>query len=102
MFVACKRRKMEHITLFEPLSRKRKWKYNIYYKLQLPKKLRLSFKIKRNADRELINPLDKKQKVCDNRHCLVHEEEYICNIYDCSGIKCMKEYNQSSFMSYIN
>ena len=78
MFVACKRRKMEHITLFEPLSRKR------------------------NADRELINPLDKKQKVCDNRHCLVHEEEYICNIYDCSGVKCMKEYNQSSFMSYIN
>ena len=101
MFIACK---MEHLPLFDPLSRKRKWLDigNVYYEQVLPKKMRLPVKIKRKADSELINPVDKKQKVCDNRCCLVHEEEYICNIYECSGVKCMEEYNKSSFMSYIN
>jgi hypothetical protein len=86
--------KIEHMSL----SRKRKL---LYYDLPLllQKRMRLSVKIKRNADEILLSIVNKKQKVCDSMYCLVHDYAYICEIYECSGVKV---YNKSSFMSYIN
>jgi hypothetical protein len=68
--------------------------------------------------RRKINPLKKRKRLCcdynykrmkfpkrntqeRNKHCLVHGEEYICDIYECSGIKYVDD-KQPSFMPYIN
>ena len=93
-------KKMEYTSLFESLSRKRKWIYYGPSPSPLPKRIRLHVKIKRNADWILISTVDKKQKVCDSRYCLVHDETYICEIYECSGVQRI-EYDKY-YMPYIN
>jgi hypothetical protein len=81
------------------VTRKRKWIY--YDPSPLPKRIRLHVKIKRNADRILLSTVDKKQKVCDSVYCLVHDEAYICGIYECSGVQRIEEYDKY-YMPYIN
>lgn len=34
-----------------------------------------------------------------SQHCLIHEEQYICDIYECSGVHI---YQPFDFMPYIN
>lgn len=91
-----KRRKMEHISLFEPLLTKRKMPDEQFFPRKRMRET-LSVKTKRSIDNNILNT-NKKQKVC-NIHCLIHIDEYICNIYECSGIK---EHHKSFFMPYIN
>lgn len=42
--------------------------------------------------RKAYNNLDKnnKRQKVDNIYCLFHGDKYICDIYECSGIKCLK------------
>lgn len=100
MSVGCKRRKFEQARTLGSILKKRKYVDNIYYQKLLSKKCRLLVKTKRKAMVELDNHLHKKQKVFD-RGCLLHSEEYICNIYECSGVKCLDEYDKKIFMPYI-
>jgi hypothetical protein len=87
MLIMCKKRNMGSILNYE--------------QLQTVKKRKIHYKIKRKASYNLFN-VTKKQKVYDNRRCLIHEEEYICDIYECSGIKYIKDLQKSCFISYIN
>ena len=34
-----------------------------------------------------------------SHHCLIHEEQYICDIYECSGVHSHQPFH---FMPYIN
>jgi hypothetical protein len=96
MSIECKKRNVEHMLLFEPLTN-----FLHYDQIQVVKKRKINSKIKRKSSNHLFN-VTKKQKVNDNWRCLIHKEEYICDIYDCSGVKHIKECNKSCYTSYIN
>ena len=93
MWVACKKRKIEYE---ESPSKKRKWFFHVYVQ---SKRIRLPISFKRKAVGDSYDTSTKKQKVCKKNHCLIHDEEYICSIYECGGVK---DYSQQSFMPYIN
>ena len=65
------------------------------------KTLNCSFSVihlkKRKADNILLSLQNKKVKL--EVPCLIHEELYICNIYECSGVK--KYYSYCDYMPYI-
>lgn len=42
---------------------------------------------------------DCKRLKSKSHHCLIHEEKYICDIYECSGVH---RYQEPDFMPYIN
>lgn len=67
------------------------------------RKLQGSFTIsnKRNRcyDYVSFNISNKKNK---SIYCLIHEYSYICDMYDCSGIKKLKKQKPNIFMPYIN
>jgi len=75
------KRKLLHITLYTKPMKKRRFMYTFLNKRK---------KIELYKDRSV-----KKQKVT---HCLLHEEKYICQIYECSGAKKIYEYTH---MPYI-
>lgn len=37
----------------------------------------------------------------NNTHCIIHIHKYICNIYECSGIKIKTQLPDSHIPSYI-
>lgn len=79
MWIARKRRKIKQE---KPLRKRKRFCCVYYYNSK-----RMKFP-KRNIQEH-------------NKHCLVHGEEYICDIYECSGIKYVDN-KQPSFMPYIN
>lgn len=93
MWVVCKRQKREDI------SYKRKFQCNGNFS-NLVKKLKPeSFARKRKLrpvlTEEKTDETVKKQKII---YCIIHDEKYICDIYECSGIK--NEYKVDT-MPYI-
>lgn len=96
MFVVCKKRKIE------PKSIKRKRFYDdlINFTPTIKKhKIYSAFEIKKRKTHkspEYIDP--KKQKQEHKPKCILHEEQYICDIYECSGVQ---KYYKSSHMPYI-
>jgi hypothetical protein len=74
---------------------KRKYVRNIYYE---SKRMRVvPIIVKRKTYTVLSNSNEKKQKRCV--YCLIHEEKYICDIYECSGVKHNKHV---LYMPYTN
>ena len=57
---------------------KRKIPYNIELSIKIQKLLEYNKKRKNIP----IESLNKKQKSCN---CIIHEEKYICDIYECNG-----------------
>jgi len=94
MWVVCKRQKIE-LTL-----RKRKL-FLCEDPTYVPNKRKRLYPspniLKRKTHPELNDRSTKKLKV--TQFCLVHEEKYICDIYECSGVKKYEDGN--NFMSYI-
>lgn len=69
------------------------------------KKQKISIKLKRKSITDMKSN-DKKQKLFEEsnvHNCLIHDEMYICNIYECSGIKDIKpcEHMPCEHMPYI-
>lgn len=93
----CKRRKIENILCY-----KRKW--TSYDNLDKNvKKKRISPPVPNKHKRLLLvdhiksNKRQKVEPVIPN--CLIHEEKYICDIYECSGVKEFRNYCEH--MPYI-
>ena len=58
-------------------------------------------KIKRQIKRKIFHDLPNHSKRLKSKsyHCLVHEEQHICDIYECSGVHSHQPFH---FMAYIN
>ena len=66
------------------------------------KKRRVEFKRKNNRTKRKIFydlPNHSKRLKSKSNHCLIHEEQYICDIYECSGVY---SHQLDHFMPYIN
>lgn len=90
MWVACKKQKIE------PTCKRKNVCYSFNDSIKF-KKARLRFVTKR----KIYDQKSKDNKRHKKHHCrcLLHKEDYICNIYDCSGVQ---DYNQTIHMPYIN
>ena len=93
--------KKQRVELY--IKPKRNWeeinpqKDHISYKRpKIKEKKRLKRKICTDL-REFIKKSCKRLKR-ESHHCLIHEEKYICNIYECSGVYT---YQQPDFMPYV-
>ncbi len=91
MFSVCKRkmdqRKRKRFYEDFPFTTK---KYKIYEVFNIKKR-------KYNKNTEYNHP--KKQKKEHKNKCILHDENYICDIYDCNGVN---NYIKYSHMPYIN
>lgn len=121
MWVVCKRRKIDRQVrkrkiydeipnssikrqkLFNTHRSKRKLEYEERF---LERRLEREHN-KRLLKRKLENGLykdncwcNKRQKVLPDVYCLIHTESYICDIYECSGVKIL-HLPESYHMPYI-
>lgn len=90
MWVVCKKRK-----IIKQLILKRKLVNGEYNNIIKKQKFVNHLKRKSFAGLEKKH---KKQKIINAYICLIHEQRYICDVYDCGGIK--KIYH-SNHMPYI-
>ena len=102
MWVVCKKRKISEA----PIHKRKRvdnvlCEYNNNIKRQ---KLLIQFHIlKRKSDSYLEKSKHKKQKVetrLQKHSCLIHEESYICDIYECSCVH-VKDIQHPEHMPYI-
>lgn len=96
MWVVCKRRKIES------LNHKRKLpEYNYTNKSIKKTRFYPPTNYKKRKINNVFIVIEKKQK-CDHNfyQCVLHKEKYICDIYDCSGIKENTTMNEH-YMPYI-
>lgn len=99
MWVACKKRRIEQYIF----SRKRKQIFGLYEDeiqgCKRCKRTSVESNYKRKPEQFIENPIIKKQKMYDKFFCLLHNEKYVCDIYECNGLN---EYCVVDHMPYIS
>jgi hypothetical protein len=91
MWIVCKRRRIDPL-----INKRKKVQCQFIQPVNKKPKLRLPEKLKRS-----IIYIEQKltKKIKTEEMCILHENRYICDIYECNGVKDHIKY---MYMPYIN